>query len=241
MTQKASQKAVKEAFTRARGDIKHISTELDVLKQALLQQNQALAALNKKISALLVEKTAKTAPFEERDGLGPIEPFFLVSTGNDEIGPKTPSEDLFELESAPETKQISTGHQAVKQVQKTEIKQAEPSKTDFKRYKRSLNISFKHLSKQELKAFLSIYQLEDDQIEATYSSIADKMELSEACIRGYVANLLKKGVPIVKSKINNKIAVFHIDREFKELNLKKKIIALFYQHDASQTQLFEEF
>ncbi len=100
-----------------------------------------------------------------------------------------------------------------------------------------VNNIFKSLTKKEFLTFLTIYQLEEEGIKTTYTAIATKMQLSEGCIRTYITALFRKKVPITKVKQNNKIAVIAVQDSFKKLNLKDKLINMYYNLDPEQKTL----
>lgn len=120
-----------------------------------------------------------------------------------------------------------------------EIKPKNILDENFQIFKSKLNETFKNLSKQELKVFLTIYQLSDENKALSYSKLADILKLSENGVRSYVSILIKKGLPITKHKINNKIAYLTIQKDFKNLNLRHKLISLYYGTDPFQTTLFD--
>src|SRR3989338_377511 len=126
-----------------------------------------------------------------------------------------------------------------KKITKQEAIQEQKLET-IKSFKTNINDIFRNISKQELRVFLTIYQLEDDKIEATYATVSQQIKLSESCIRGYISTIIKKGLPLSKQKLNNQKTVFFIIPEFKSLGLKSKLITRFYGfEDPYQKTLFE--
>ena len=101
----------------------------------------------------------------------------------------------------------------------------------FDQFNKNLERKFLSLTKKEFLIFLTIYQLEEDHKQVTYSNIANHLNLTEGCIRSYVSELIKKGLPVVKEKINNRQAIFKVSPDFKELKLKQKLLDLFYKKD----------
>ncbi|MDO8459966.1 MAG: hypothetical protein Q7S74_02565 [Nanoarchaeota archaeon] len=83
--------------------------------------------------------------------------------------------------------------------------------------KKDLRIKFKKLTPQEMLIFSTIYQLEEQGFTVDYSLIASKISLSESSIRDYIQKLLKKGVPIIKIKENNKRITLSIPSDFKRV------------------------
>ncbi len=107
----------------------------------------------------------------------------------------------------------------------------------IKTFAANINQVFLSLSKQELKLFLTIYQLEDEGIEGSYKHLSQRMQLSEPCIRSHLSSLLKKNTPIMKLRLNNNTNLISIRKDFRTLNLKQKIINLYYDSDPNQKTL----
>lgn len=106
-------------------------------------------------------------------------------------------------------------------------------------FKININKIFSLLSKQELRVFLTLYQLDDDLNGVSYIELSSKLELTEPCIRGYISTLMKKGIPITRTKLNNKRTILTINKDFKSLGLKQKLVSLYYEADPHQTTLFD--
>ena len=105
--------------------------------------------------------------------------------------------------------------------------------------KKDLESRFNTLTNQEFLVFLTIYQLEEDLGRAiTYLDISKKLTLTSGCIRGYISSIIRKNLPIIKSKVNNRTITLTINPEFKDLNLKEKLTNLYYNQDPEQTKLF---
>ncbi len=103
--------------------------------------------------------------------------------------------------------------------------------------KSDIEAVFNRLTKQEFLIFLTIYQQEEEKHTVTYNIISHYLKLSTGCIRTHITNLLRKGAPIIKTKINNKILILGINNDFKALNLKQALINMYYQIDSSQATL----
>ncbi|MDO8555837.1 MAG: hypothetical protein Q7R96_01535 [Nanoarchaeota archaeon] len=87
---------------------------------------------------------------------------------------------------------------------------------------------FLSLKNYEFKTFLVIYELHEEKGRADYFEIAQKMGVSDACIRSYVSSLLRKGAPVVKGKLNKNKTILSINPPFKSLNVYQKLLALYY-------------
>jgi DNA-binding MarR family transcriptional regulator len=83
--------------------------------------------------------------------------------------------------------------------------------------KKDLRRQFKQLTSQEMLVFSTIYQLTDRSINVDYPTLSKKIDLSESSIRDYVQKLIKKGIPLEKTKENNKRVVLSISPQFKRI------------------------
>jgi len=76
--------------------------------------------------------------------------------------------------------------------------------------KSEISSKFKTLTPQEMLVFSTIYSFQDEKRQITYKTIAEELKLSESSIRDYTNRLIKKEVPIVKEKVNNKLVLLSI-------------------------------
>ncbi|MFH1803092.1 MAG: hypothetical protein ABH864_06635 [archaeon] len=83
--------------------------------------------------------------------------------------------------------------------------------------KRDLRKQFKLLTSQEMLVFSTIYQLTDQAFDVDYSLLSKKTSLSESSIRDYVQKIIKKGIPLEKTRENNKRILLTIPPEFKRM------------------------
>lgn len=110
----------------------------------------------------------------------------------------------------------------------------------LKQLKQDLNKKFEKLTKKELALYLTIYQLEDDlEKEVKHTELAKQLDLTEDGVRSYISRILKKGVPLVRKKHNNKTTLLSIPLEIRDLNLKKRLLDLYYTQDPTQKRLFD--
>ena len=92
--------------------------------------------------------------------------------------------------------------------------------------KKDLRKQFKRLTPQEMLVYSTIYQLTDQAIDVDYSILSKKTSLSESSIRDYVQKILKKGIPLEKTRENNKRILLTISPEFKRIASLETIISL---------------
>jgi Mn-dependent DtxR family transcriptional regulator len=92
--------------------------------------------------------------------------------------------------------------------------------------KKELRHQFKQLTSQEMAVFSCIYDLESQGFIVDYSLISQKMSLSESSIRDYIQKIIKKGIPIVKTKENNKKILLKIDENLKKIASLQTLLTL---------------
>ncbi|MBR9705036.1 hypothetical protein GOV12_06505 [Candidatus Pacearchaeota archaeon] len=93
--------------------------------------------------------------------------------------------------------------------------------------KKEIRRNFKRLTPQEMVVFSSIYQTEEsDPQNSTYRQISKKLKLSESSIRDYTLRMIKKGIPIKKTKIDNKKIILSISQDLKKIATLATIIQL---------------
>ena len=155
---------------------------------------------------------------------------------------KLSSESLKNKENLPKQNNSSIGNQGVYSFIHSFNSHSTPIQSEeLHQFKQNLEKDFASLSKQEFLTFLTIYQLEEDKNIVSYPHIAKHLKLSEGCIRTYVSSLIRKKIPIIKEKINNRFITLKISKDFKDLNLKTKLLSMYNQVDPSQKQLFDVF
>src|SRR3989344_679011 len=247
--------SIKNAFSKVKEDINQISEEFSSLKALLVAQKDEINNLKAKLN--LLEKTIndlKNHISTGNDGVNQSINHLINQSINQSSDEKTPNsskwlknEDkrpyddnndhldhpLFHEkilnQSINQSPNNQSFNQSLNQMQKNPIKQLT----------NDINKVFLALSKQELKLFLTVYQFEEDGLEPSYRAIGDKMQLSEHCIRSHISAMFRKNIPLTKKRLNNKMILIFIPPDFKALNLKQKIINLYYGQDIYQKTLFD--
>lgn len=80
------------------------------------------------------------------------------------------------------------------------------------------------LDEKEKEVFLVLYTASDEK-PLTYKEIAAALKESEFLIRGYITNMIEKGVPVTKRYLND-VAFISLDRSFKDRQAKGNIVHL---------------
>ena len=255
---------IKNSFWNIKKDIENLNNEISSIKSVLEKQNEVLKILLLRVQesykASFEEESEENNDFfvknEENEGLnkqtntkqtlnkhlntkikiaenGSLEPEFDSSIGNNGVK---------HILNTSQNNEITTkSAQIISNRPKTAENNENKDLFDYslKTLKLRLEGSFSRLTKQELKVFLTIYQLNSTDEGVGYLSLSSNLKLSETCIRVYVRNLIKKGIPLIKHKINNKTTLISVEKDFKTLNMKDKIINLYYKTDPYQKTLFD--
>jgi len=224
---------LKLAFSKIKTDIDSLRNEFNALKEIITKQQDLLEVFLSKVA----QNRQESQDFEGFSGL-PLE----GSTGNEGVQTNKQTNNQTNKQTHP--KQTNTSLPILStEEQKAQISPLTPPQTTLplSAMKKDLLNKFASLPKREFLIFLTIYQLEADKGSVTYPDIAGQLKLSESGVRHYVFNLIKKGAPILKRKINNKSTVLSLLPEFKELNLQKELVDIYLHLDSHQKTLMDEY
>ncbi|MDP3966465.1 MAG: hypothetical protein Q8Q04_02960, partial [archaeon] len=92
--------------------------------------------------------------------------------------------------------------------------------------KKEVRLKFKKLTPQELLIFSAIYQLEEEKGFCDYKALSLRANLTESSVRDYVRRLILKGIPIEKSKENNKEVHLYVSKNLKKVASLDTILKL---------------
>ncbi len=218
---------IKLAFSKAKGDISNLYNEIIYLKAELNEIKILLNALNTKLSPLTSPKTDSTVNStntanstdnstvpQEIGGL--ISPNLSISTGNEGVSTDRQTNSPTDRQT-PKSPTLSI---------ESNLQEASAILNSLDRLKKEIRLKFKRVTTQEMAVFSTIYQLEEQNTEATYKQIANNLQLSESSIRDYVQRMINKGIPIIKQKINNRKLILSISQELKKIATLSTIIQL---------------
>ncbi|MBS3172572.1 hypothetical protein J4438_03260 [Candidatus Woesearchaeota archaeon] len=233
---------LKKAFSKVKEDISSINMRIDSLERSI---NSLISQNNEK-------KQANPLNSSQNDQFKPQIPMKKVfSSGNE--GVQSINHSTINQSITDQSHNLNAYSRQIKENydDKPEIQENRVLKrlsTDQSLINQSLSIQslkkdledrFSSLTSQEFLIFLTIYQIEEDiGRPVTYNDLANKLSLTSGCIRGYVSSIMRKGLPLNKLKINNRTLTLSIKPDFKELNIKERLINLFYGQDPEQTRLF---
>ncbi len=92
--------------------------------------------------------------------------------------------------------------------------------------KKQIRLKFKKLTDQEMLVFSVIYQFDEEKGYSNYKMLANKLKLTESSIRDYVGRLLKKQIPIEKTRTNNKEIELTINKNLRKITSLSTILKL---------------
>ncbi len=199
---------IKTAFQKVKEDIDSIKGEMEALKHSLLEVKDLLNTLKntKKEDLEIPTDNIKnpTIPTDIPTHNLPFKPLnhqnITFSTGN---------------EGVPTDRQ--TNQQTNQQTEKTYFGDAIEILNSLDNIKKDIRNKFKRLTEQEFLIFSTLYQLESNFGYADYKTLSKKLNLTESSIRDYVGKLIKKGIPVEKTRINNKMIQLSISEKLKKI------------------------
>src|SRR3989344_5534132 len=206
---------IKEAFQRAKQDIQSLKSEIHELKTALEELKISLQTDKPTdrhtISLQNQEKSQQT------DIKTPtIQHINPTQNLNEPL-----KQPLYSLKSPNTT--ISTGNEGVPTDRQTDVAGI---LTTLNIYKNELAQKIRALTQQEFLVYTTIVQLEEEGCIVDYPLIATKLKLTESSIRDYTLKLLKKGVPLIKTKENNKKIYLSIPSDIKRIITLQNLMLL---------------
>ena len=212
---------IKQSFLRVKHDILSLEEEMKTLKSELGEIKTLLISLHEEINSQKLIKLASVPipthkpsiptyptnpthnPTVPQEIGGLITPFLGTSTGNKGV----PTDRQTDRQTDQQTENMESNLQEASEILES-----------LDKIKREIRSKFKKLTAQEMIVFSTIYQLEEQDFElANYKEISRRLKLSESSIRDYVQRIIAKGIPVKKSKINNKKLLLSISSELKKM------------------------
>lgn len=210
--------SIKEAFSRIKGDIDVLKSSLEILAEEMIKIKEGLTNLQE-----LGTPTHNSNTSADRQII-PAHPAHIptdnslftslkaqkqyISTGNDGV---------------PTDRQ--TNQQTDRQTQNS-MKNALEALNSLDGFKKEIRLKFKRLTEQEMLIFSTIYQLDEESGFSDYKILAERLNLTESSIRDYVGKLIKKGIPVEKTKVNNKNIQLNVSKNLKNIISLSSILAL---------------
>lgn len=244
---------IKEAFSRIKQDIYSLQEQILIMNQQLEEIKRTHQAQNPTHNLLQqtdsqINPTIQHIPTDKLPLEGFKQPILDISTGNGGVPTVRQSDSQtvqqtekpidftkFHSEESAENHQNSSNIPFLRNVddsnrlkidQISQIQRVSEVLESLDSIKKEIRSNFKHLTSQEMAVFSAVYTFEEQGFVVDYSLISQKLCLSESSIRDYTHKLIKKGIPIVKSKENNKKITLSISPELKKIASLQTILAL---------------
>jgi DNA-binding MarR family transcriptional regulator len=207
---------VKDAFQKVKQDMDSLREQVFSLKQIFEDTQKELINIKETMNILssqLNNFNIKETKFTPTDK--PLNPAHNLETPTDNL-----------LFNPPNTQKayFSTGNDGVpadrqtdQQTENTSLKDAFEVLNSLDSIKKEIRNKFKRITDQEFLVFSTIYQLAEGNGFVDYKDLSIKLNLTESSIRDYVGRLIKKGIPVEKTKINNKIIQLSISENLKKI------------------------
>mgnify|MGYP001609422427 FL=1 len=223
---------IKEAFNKVKQDIDLLKNELNNLKYELKENRELIAQVCENIQKILnqISSTYQQNKIEYGGNLPThqqIDPTYKKNI---------PADITHFNHLNAKNLVISTGNQGVPADRQTDQQTDQQTENNIENAAEMINSldnlrkeiykKFKKLTEQEWIVFSTIYQFDEEKGYSNYQILAEKLKLTESSIRDYVARLIKKGIPINKSKLNNKNIRLNISQSLKQIASLSTIVSL---------------
>jgi len=228
---------IKNSFKKAKDHAESLENELRANRNFIIKQNKQIDTLISKISVLnerILQLEEARPQYYDKKELEKEPKYSEFSKKKDKIS--------YFNKDLPLKNEFSKGNKGGSLDGYSLIGYSLPGYSlDIQKFREEIPYILTIISRQEFITFLTIYQQEEEFGKVTYSSVAKELNISPGCIRTYVSGLIKKGLPVIKAKYNNKLVVLSIPSEIRGLNIKKKLIQTFYNLDPNQKKLDDSY
>jgi DNA-binding MarR family transcriptional regulator len=215
---------IKNSFQKVKQDIDSINKEINILNQFLYENKEKFSEIDKSLKELSFKLSELSLKKEER--IPTQNP--ANNLQNPTFPTQNPANNLPFKPSNPQNKVFSTGNEGVpadrqtnqqtnQQTEKASFNNAIEVLSSLDNLKKEIRNKFKRITEQEFLVFSTIYQIEEEVGYADYKSLSQKLNLTESSIRDYVGKLIKKGIPVDKTKINNKMIQLSVSEKLKKI------------------------
>ncbi|MBU4308457.1 MAG: hypothetical protein KJ566_01530 [Nanoarchaeota archaeon] len=206
---------IKESFFKVKADIGLLKSEMNNLKNEISETKKQMT----EICEILLKILKKEDPTQKKDNQ-------TTSTQNQ----TTPAHNLPFRALRSQNNPFSTGNEGASTDRQTHqqtdrhtffhrnsIENASEIIDSLDNIKKDLRQKFKQLTEQEFFVFSTIYQLDEEIGHSNYKILSQRLKLTESSIRDYVTRIIKKGIPIDKTRINNKTINLTISQNLKKM------------------------
>lgn len=230
---------IKEAFEKIKKDIYYLHQEIEKIKFILngIKSQPPQQKNHVQTQNTFRQTDAQHSTLNKTMNLpleGPKSQNMPISTGNE--GVSTDRQTYTQTDRQPPNfhwnpqnqiqNQSPTQLQNQTQVKLNNKKQVTEILNSLDELKKEVRLKFKKLTAQEMLVFSSIFELEEQGFIVDYALISERLGLTESSIRDYILRLIKKGIPVIKTRENNKKITLTISEELKKMASLEAIIQL---------------
>jgi DNA-binding MarR family transcriptional regulator len=234
---------IKDAFFRAKQDIEELKEHICLIYQELEEIRNTLLKVHE-----YQQTNQQTDNPTLQQAQNPQNPTFQqINSADKSYLSLFPADNLPLYALKSQNMPISTGNEGVPADRQTNqqtnqhtgnegVKEAESTQNNIQKLSELLNsldsikqevrFKFKKLTSQEMLVFSTIYQLEELGASVDYSLLAKKLVLTESSIRDYIQRIIKKGIPLLKTKENNKKVFISVSKDLKAIATLSTIMQL---------------
>jgi DNA-binding MarR family transcriptional regulator len=203
---------VKEAFLKIKDDIQNLQLEISQIKAELFKQNNINPTIQQVTSPQHIQQTNQQTHLTDKPtqniALGGLKtPNYQFSTGNKGV----PTDKQTNGQTDQQAEIHRNSQQDNNNIEQNAFSEADKIMSSLNELREEIKIKFKSLTPQEMLVFSTIYGFQEQNVQITYKTIAEHLNLSESSIRDYINRLISKQVPLNKEKINNKLVLLSID------------------------------
>jgi DNA-binding MarR family transcriptional regulator len=230
---------IKEAFQKVKQDIDSLYDELNNLKSGMKETREemikivdVLNQISDKITLKQPEKASTQEPLKSATSTHPsthnypLEPLksqnMGISTGNQGVPTDRQTDRQTHNKPQNEPKII----EKIDDNTLDSIDNAAKILDSLDSIKKDIRLKFKRLTEQEILVFSTLYQIDEETGPTDYKTLADKLGLTESSIRDYIGRLIKKGIPVEKKRINNKMIQLSVSQNLKKIASLSTILQL---------------
>jgi predicted transcriptional regulator len=221
---------LKEAFQKVKEEINNLSKQINLLSVRVSSIEKGSASNLQHIgnhSTLDIQTPTGSStqnPAVPQEIRGFKSQFLEVSTGNEGVPTDKPT-DRQTNQQTDNLSKISSYN--LESPPLSAFEKAQEVLNSLDTIKKEIRLKFKRLTNKEMLLFSTIYSLEERGITpVTYKLLANNLNLTESSIRDYTNKLLSKGIPLLKTKSNNKQVSLTISSTLQQVASLQTILKL---------------
>ncbi|MFW6233280.1 MAG: HTH domain-containing protein [Nanoarchaeota archaeon] len=223
---------IKEAFAKIKQDIVSLQNEIISLKTQISDLKQSInfnpTDKPSDLDNFNQQTNIPTNNPTENQALEPLKPQNLpFSTRNKGVPTDKPTNQQTNQQTDKIPEKFAQYSNIAQKSTVDDFQNAAEILNSLDNVKKNIRLKFKKLTPQEMTVFSALYSLDEQNYdEITYKILAQQLNLSESSIRDYINRLISKGIPILKTRMNNKKIILSVSDDLKQIANLSTIIKL---------------